>query len=216
MSEEVSVLVDNFFSDYPQKNLNKGQILVFSGETSNTVYYLKKGRVKQYDVSAQGEEIVINIFKPGSFFPMSQALNGRDNPYIFEAETSVVIHPAPAADVVSFLKTNPEVMFDLLSRVYRGMDGTLERMVHLMKSSARKRLMFEIVINSLRFGHKNPDGSYVSHINEGDIADRAGLVRETVSREMSKLVKEKLVVFKKGRLTVTNIKKLEDEINLWN
>lgn len=216
MSEETLALVGKFFSDYPKKNFDKGHILIFSGETSDTVYYLKKGRVKQYDVSAKGEEIVVNVFKPGSFFPMSQALNGGDNPYLFEAETNIVIHPAPAADVVSFLKSNSEVMIDLLSRVYRGMDGILERMVHLMKNSARKRLLFEIVIDSLRFGHKNLDGSYASDVNEGNLADRTGLARETVSREMGKLVKEKLVVFKKGRLTVLNIKKLEDEISLWN
>lgn len=211
MNSTVKQTVDNFFGQYRQRQFKKGQVLILSGDSTDYAYHLIKGRVKQYDVSSNGEEMVLNVFKPPAFFPMSLAINGGNSAYIYETETDVALHQVLVAEVVDFLKSNPEVTLDLLSRVYHGLDGVLERTSHLMKSNARDRLMFEILINSQRFGEKNPDGSYTNQTSENELAARAGLSRETVSREMQKLVKNGLVSFKSGLLIIRNPKRFEAE-----
>jgi len=80
-----------------------------------------------------------------------------------------------------------------LTRVYTGLDGLLGRMAHLMAGSAKSRLMYELIIECRRFGEKNKDGSCLININETDVASRAGLSRETVSREIQKLRKDNLL-----------------------
>lgn len=213
VKRDVTQQIEDFFAGYPLRKYRKGQILIFSGSQAEHIFYLIKGRVKQYDVSYRGDEIIVNIFKPGSFFPMSHAINQTPSAHIFETETDTELKQAPAVEVVVMLKSNPEITFDLLSRVYRGTDGVLERMTRLMKSSARERLVFEILNDAKRFGVKADDGSYTSQINEGELAARSGLSRETVSREMGKLIKGGLLVYKSGKLTVTKPKKLENTLN---
>lgn len=212
MSADVSGKIENFFNQYRLKKYPKGQILILNGDEADYVYYLISGRVKQYDVTYRGDEVILNVFKPPAFFPMSLAINKGENPYIYEVDVDVEIRQAPAAETVEFIKSNPDVLFDLLSRVYRGVDGLLGRLSHLMASSAKGRLMYELLVESRRFGKEEADGSIHMEINEKGLGARAGLSRETVSREMSKLVKEKLASLKAGKVVIYDVKAFEEKL----
>lgn len=212
MTKEVASKVESFFANYRARSYPKGQILIMSGDETGYVYYLLSGSVKQYDVTYRGEEVILNIFKPPAFFPMSLAINKVANPYIYEADSPVQLRLAPANEVVAFIKDNPDVMFDLLSRVYRGTDGLLGRMAHLMGSSAKSRLIYELLLEGRRFGKPASDGSCKVKITEKDLGSRAGLSRETVSRELGKLKKEKLVTTSQKDINITNVAALEKKL----
>lgn len=177
----------HFFSHYRLRRFNKGQILILDGDGASNVYHLVSGRVKMYDVTYRGEEVILNVFKPPSFFPMSLALSNGNNPYIYEAETDIEVHIVPANEVVDWLKTSPEITLDLLTRVYRGVDGLMGRMVQLMSGSAKSRLLYELILEARRFGDLNGSEAITLDINEKDLGSRTGLARETVSREIHKL-----------------------------
>lgn len=207
--QETQAKIEDFFTQYRLRKYPKGQMLILSGDETDYIYHLVKGRVKEYDVSYRGDEVILNIFKPPAFFPMSLAINKTRNPYIYEAETDVEIRQAPAEDVLKFLKSNPDVMYDLLSRLYRGVDGLLSRMAHLMAGSARSRLLHELILECRRFGEQQKDGSYELSINEKDLGARAGLSRETVNREASKLKKEGLISIHRNNIHIKDIGALE-------
>lgn len=143
---------------------------------------------------------------------MSLAINKVSNPYIYEAETDIEIRQAPANEVVAFIKSNPDVLFDLLARVYRGVDGLLGRMSHLMASSAKSRLIYELILEGRRFGTIQADGSCVLNINEKDLGARAGLSRETVSREMNKLKADELIDIRNKAIHIKKLEALEKKL----
>lgn len=212
MIEEVSTKIEKFFDQYKLKHYSKGQILILDGEGGDYVYHLIEGKVKQYDVTYRGDEIILNIFKPPAFFPMSLAINKVRNPYIYEAETDVDLKRAPAEDAVKFIKKNPDVLYNLLSRVYLGADGMLGRMSHLMASSARSRLIYELILECRRFGALQDDGSYRLEVNEKDMGSRAGLSRETVNREVHKLKEEDMITVSRTSVVVKNLSALEKKL----
>jgi len=121
------------------------------------------------------------------------------------------LRQAPAKDTVKFLKTNPDVTFDLLSRVYSGTDGLLRRMAHLMGGSAYSRVLFEILIECQRFGKEQSKG-YLIAIHENELARRAGLSRETVSRELHKIQNLHLVEVNHRGLVIKDVKGVEKEL----
>ena len=213
MDEVVKNKIDEFFSQYRLRSYPKGQILILNHDDNDKVYYLTKGRVKQYDVNYRGEEIILNIFKPPAFFPMSQAINDNDNAYIYEAESDVAVRQAPAEAAVKFIKDNPDVMFDLLARVYRGVDGILGRVVQLAANNAHSRLLYELSIEVRRFGTIRPDGSYLLSLHEKDLAARASLSRETVSREISKLKRKGLIDVSGEGVIIFDIDNLESALH---
>lgn len=211
MDSIVARKIEGFFAKYPLRRFKKGQILVYAGDDPPGVFHLVSGQVRQYDITESGDEVVVNVFKPPAYFPMSWVINKTPNQYFYETATPVTLRQAPAPEALKFLKDNHDVMFDLLSRVYSGSDGLLRRMAHLMGGTARSRTIFELINECRRFG-KDQDGIYVIEINESELAARAGLSRETVSRELHKLKEKGLVDTSRNSISIKNLKRLEKEL----
>ena len=203
--------IDNFFTKYRIQKYKKGEILVRSGDEPSGIFHLKSGRVREYAISKKGEEVVVNIFKPPAFFPMSWAINRTPNVYFFEAMEDLELIKAPPDEVVEFIKNEPDLLFDLLRRVYVGTDGLLSRMTYLMSGSAYERLITELIILAKRFGFAKK-GEVVLRTSEKDLASQAGITRETISREIKNLRDQGLISFDKQNLIIKNITKLEEEL----
>lgn len=212
MDQVVTKKLENFFTNYKNQLYKKGEILVRADEDPSGVFYLKTGRVKKYAISKKGDELIVNIFKPISFFPMSHALNHLPNNYFYEAMEDLELMKAPASDVIQFLKDNPDVTYDLLNRVYRGTEGLLTRMTYLMAGNAYSRLIVELIIVAKRFGEVKGK-ELVIITTEKDLATQIGMTRETVNREMKILKDRSLITFEKSKLVIKNVDKLEEELN---
>lgn len=212
MDVDIQQKVQSFFGAYPKRTYPKDQIVIFSGESPEKVFYILSGRISQYDISYRGDEIVINVFKAPAFFPMAIAINKTVNKYFFKAQEQSELQIAPSEDVVAFLKANPDVMFNLLSRLYSGIEGVLERTVHLMSGTAKSRVMYELIIEADRFGKKTPDDCYELAISEVELGTHAGLARETISREIKHLKSRGLVEVKYSRIIITSLTLLKDEL----
>jgi hypothetical protein len=85
----VSKKIHQFFSQYPAKEYAKGEILILADENPKYIYHLIEGYVREYDISYRGDEIVVNVFKPPAFFPMSWPIAKTPNRY-FSMETNAV------------------------------------------------------------------------------------------------------------------------------
>jgi len=212
MEVDIAKKVEEFFANYPKRTYPKHQIVIFSGESPEKVFYIVSGKISQYDISYRGDEIVTNIFKQPAFFPMAWAINQTPNPYFYKAEEETIMYLAPPEDVIAFMKNNPDVMYDLLSRLYKGVDGVLAKMVHLMSGSARSRVMYELFVECRRFGVKSKGAAYLLKINETDLAAHAGLARETVSREVKHLKDRGLIKVEKGGIMIINFESFEEQL----
>lgn len=213
MDTVISKKLEDFFTQYKKHSYKKGEIIVRADDEPSGVFYLVSGNVRKYAISQKGDELVVNIFKPISFFPMSWAINDTPNDYFYDALTSVEIYRAPKEKVIEFIKLNPDVLFDLMSRVYIGTDGMTKRMTYLMAGNAYARLITELVIHAQRFGEKDNNGSIILRVSEKELASQIGMSRETISREMKTLKERKLVTFNKNVLSISHLNKLENELS---
>lgn len=209
MESSVAAKLEGFFARYPEKTYPKGQILVFAGEAPDHIFHLISGRVRKYDVSARGDEVIVNLFKPPAFFPMSWAISQLQNDFFYKTETDVKLHVVPGGEALHFLQSNPDVMLDLLDRIYIGSEGMLGKMVRLMAGNAESRLLYELLIETRRFGKDDGPNRKVIAVTESDLAARTGLTRETVSREMQKLKDKGLVSLNAKKLLIRDVSQLE-------
>jgi CRP-like cAMP-binding protein len=212
MADTIPEKVSQFFTAFPLREYRKRELLIRPEEPLPGVFYLVEGRVSEYDITPTGAEVVVNVFKPGAFFPMSAALNNTVNSYFFEASTTVKAHVAPPDSATRFLQDNPDVTLDLLKRVYKGVDGVLRRMAHLMGGDATTRLLFELLNAAYRFGEQQQDGSVLVGLSERDLARHSGLARETVSRLMQNLKAASLVEVGPHGIILKDTHKLEAQL----
>jgi CRP-like cAMP-binding protein len=208
--------IDEFFSKYPVRHYKKGHILILAGEKTPHAYYLIEGKMRVYDVTYRGDEIVINSFQPPAFFPLSLIINSATTRYIYEATTDIAIRQAPVEDAKYFLDAHPPVVLDLLSHLYKSLDNVLERMVHFIASSAKNRLIYSLITECKKFGELQDDGSYLLSMSEKELGARAGLSRETVSREAKILKIAKLIEVRHNAIAILNLGRLERYLELHN
>lgn len=213
MDSDVSKKLDNFFQQYKSKNYKRHEILIRASDEPAGLFCLKEGVVRQYTISSSGEELTINVFKPVSMFPMVWIVNDSIGTHYFEAMTDVTVWVAPKKDVLEFLKKESDILFDLVKRIYKGLDGYFMRMENLMLGSAQARLIAEFLIYARRFGEQQENKVQVNFkLTEKDLAAQSGVARETVSREIQKLKQKGLISFEKNILVINDLHKLEEEL----
>lgn len=209
-------VIDDFFSKYPVRHYKKGHILILAGEKAPSAFYLTDGKVRVYDITYRGEEIIINSIQPPAFFPLSLIINGSATRYIYEATTDITLRQAPIEDAVQFLETHPPVVLDLFAHLYKTLDSVLERMVHFISSGAKNRIIYSLIEECKQFGELRDDGSYSVTITEKELGSRAGLSRETVSREARVLKIAKLIEVHHSTIIIPNLKRLERYLEIHN
>jgi CRP/FNR family transcriptional regulator len=205
--------VEVFFTQFNSFHFQKGASLIAANDVPKTIYFLKEGNVKQYVISNDGDELLLNIYKPHAFFPLMMELGRVSTTYYFEAMSEIKGWAAPKEKVVEFIVNNPEIVFDLLQRVYKGVDGLLLRMQYLMSGNAHTKLISILLISAKRFGKVESNGTQIKlRFTEKDLAAQAGISRETVSRQLQILKKKKLIEIKNKVLVVPDVSKLEEAL----
>jgi len=202
--------VDGFFSKYPLISINKSSIIMRPKDYGDFVFKIDQGRVIQYDISNDGSKIVLNVFKAPAYFPMSWAINKTNDNYFFEAHSDCKVRRAPLTESIKFIKNNPDVMYDLLGRLYSGIDGMQRRNVYFANGSAMQRMIYEVILMATRFGDFNSNKVLTIPFSEQDIAHNSGLTRETVNREISKLKKLNLLTVEKKLLHIQSVENLDN------
>lgn len=211
MNDDIYRRITDFFASFPAVRYPRNQILLFPGEDINKIFHVVDGRVCQYSISYRGDMIIVNTFKPPAFFPMAMVMNHTPSNFFYKTEADTIMRVAPAEEVISFLHAEPDVLYDLLSRVYFGVESVLQRMVLLMSGTAKSRLVFELIVEFRRFGNKAQNDGFLE-ISEASIASRSGLSRETVSREMRHLKAKGVVEIRSGKIFISDLTGLEEQL----
>lgn len=213
MEPKVQKLLLSFFDNFKLTSFTKGETVI--KPSNRKVFFLTRGIVKMSGQLKDRELLTLNIYKPYSLFPMSPLLNNKPDKYAYTALTEVQGHFAPNQKFRQFIKKNPDVLFDLLKRIYRGLDGFFARLESLLFGDAYLRLLTHLVIYSKRFG-KNSNGEHNWYVTHHQLASQTGLARETVTREIKKLQEKNLIGYKGKKLLIHDTMALEKELNTHN
>ncbi|MBN1263028.1 MAG: Crp/Fnr family transcriptional regulator [Candidatus Pacebacteria bacterium] len=211
--DSIPAKLNRFFGRFPKKTFLKYQTIIQPDQPPAGIYFLKKGYVRLFTSSAQGQELTLNLFKPGSFFSMIWALSDETNHFFFESFTPTVTYRAPKEEVLLFLKKEPGIFFDLNRRMLTGINGLLNRIEYLVFGKAKNKLASHLIILAKRFGQEVGSGSFkiCLPLSHQDLAHLNGLTRETTSSLMKRLADKKIIDYKQKTVTVLNIEKLKEE-----
>ena len=206
--------VSKFFASAPEKSFSKGSIIINPEDNLEKVYYLTRGKVKQYVLSSSGEEIIIHIFRPGSFFPIMLVLGGATNRFYFQTLTKCKVRISTSREVVEFLKKEPASLYDLTVRFAKGLDGLTTRIESLLGEKAQDRIISLLLYLSEKFGKETHEGIKINlPLSHQEIAKWVGLERETVTRQLKALNAKGLIKYMRRKITVTDSKVLAKTIS---
>lgn len=218
MDNKIVESLDEYFAKFKLTSYKKGVTLIFLAEEPTSVFYLKEGFVKMNTVLANGQELTLNIYKPGSLFPMFWALGEVPNNYAFETITDASLYKISRKEIVDFLKENPGVALDLIKRILSGVDGLLTNYNHLLVGNSNTRVASAFLIAAKRFSQKTKDGKTLISLKltHQDIANLAGISRETASIAIEKLSKDKIIKQVKRMFVILDMDKLHQKTTIEN
>ena len=201
-----------FFSEYKTAKYKKREIMLRPDDTPSCVFYLLKGYVRLYALSEAGEELTLIIFLPGDVFPLNFILGNIVNKYYLEALGAVEVKKIPPLDFSDFVHKNPQILFKIISKVLIRFTGVLERMEYLVFGNSYQKVASILFICAQRFGVKKNDEILIQvPLTHKDIGLIVGLTRETVSIEVKKLERKKLIRYLGRLIAVENLEKLKTE-----
>lgn len=203
MDEQVKSKLVDFFSGYKLLTVEKGKTLIRGIDETPSIYFIKEGVVKQYVTTENGENLALHLFRNDSFFPIMLSIGSSKNKYTFETIAKTTVYEAPAEDVIAFLKSEPDVLYDLTIRLSKGINGLLQKIENLSFTNTEERLISLLRYMGEKFGEKE-HGTIVIKLplTHADIASWIGAQRETVSREMEKLKNQGIIEYDKKIITI--------------
>lgn len=193
----------------------KGEVILRPSENPTGIYYIKKGLVRLYYVSASGQEITFNLYKQGTYLFMMWALSEVENNYYFEALTELETLKVPREQVLEFISQQSDLLYLLSKRTMVGLEAMIRTTRTLLFGNAGSKIAATFVMLARRFGNGNSGKITIKvPLTHRLIATLAGISRETASLEIEKLEKGKIISRKQRLFVVNKMETLESKLEV--
>lgn len=210
MNSIVEQQVNEFCENYRLLNYRKGDIVIRGDDEPTGVYFLRSGTVKMSSINEEGEEMSVNIYKSGTFFPMTWALADIPNTYNYQTLSDAQLVRVPKDKFVKFIEKYPAVLLDLTKRILVGLDGLVFNMRYLIGGRSEAKVAVVLYTMARRFGvvkgNQIEIGVKLSH---HDLSRFAGLTRETTTLTINKMEKTGIISQKQRKIIVKNMELLK-------
>jgi len=203
MSDTPLSVLEKFLAQYPLRTYHKGEIIIFQGEAPRTAYAIKRGMVKAYNLSVNGDEKPVAFYGHGDTFPGAWAYGKMPSAvYYYETFTDEVeVYLVPREEYVNFIKQHPDSMFEELERYVKDHLATSMRLNALQHSRAGDKLIYTLHYLALSHGLPVQGVGKVIEIQlsltHQDFANLTGLTRETAATELNKLKHQGVITYGK-------------------
>ncbi len=196
---------------------SKGQV-ISTFDNKDTIYMLESGYIKRYMITNDGSLGVQSVYGPGSFFPLTPVFAGLldqniymgDVVYCYEAMSDVAIFSLKISNLAKAAKEDPLLYKDILYEAGRRLQSNIQRLENRSFKSSVERVAHYIVFLTHRFGEPHKQGTLITvSLTQQDMADNLNMTRETISRAMSKLHSQGLVLIGR-KLIVPDVDKLKE------
>lgn len=212
MAKTVSQKINGFFEQFSKARYKKGQLIISANDKVKNIYFIKKGLIRIFSISKEGEEATLHIARPGSYFPIMLVLGKSDYKYNYDALTNSEVIVAPGDKVIEFIKSDPDVLLNLTEKFAAGICGLLDRIENLIFEDSYRKICLLLDYFADKYGRVKGEESLITlPLTHSSIATWTGLKRETVSRQISKLIKKGVISYKDGMVNIRKKSKLTDQ-----
>jgi CRP/FNR family transcriptional regulator len=182
------------------KLFRKNETILHEEDTNEYMYTILSGRVKVIQTTEDGRETIIAMHKTGEFFGEMSLIDGRTMPatvLAIEDTQTAIISKKEFTDLVSEQKKVLEKLLIILCTRLRDSWNTIQ-MLNFNNAAQRMKMLFAILCGE--YGEKNGEGIILNiKLTHQNIANMAGITRETVTRVIDKWQKDKEITILKNK-----------------
>ncbi len=191
-----------------ERRYRKGSTIFSKGDPADSLYIVKDGRVRILSLSDKGTETIVHILKQGAIFG-ELLLSEEKRAFTAVAGTEVLISVIPKGILVELLASIPTVsknFIRLLSRRLAKVEKEFGDFGHTWSYHRLSKVLLDLCDEH---GQESPQGTLIQlRLTHEDIANLIGTTRETVTTQMNRFRRMKLVS-REGRNILVHRQRLE-------
>ncbi len=174
------------------RDFKKNQVILREEETSGFMYIIIDGKVKISRSGKEGKETILSMHGAGEFFGELSLIDGKTTPASVVAVEDSTVAIISKEHFHSLLYTQRKVLENLLQILCSRLRESWQKIEMLNFNDAAQRLKMLLNILAETYGEKTAQGTILRvRLIHQDIADMTGLTRETVTRVLDRLKKNK-------------------------
>jgi CRP/FNR family cyclic AMP-dependent transcriptional regulator len=183
----------------------KGAIILMQSSFLEEAYLISKGIVRVVDFDQNGEQRTVTIITKNHIFPFSwllTSLPSQGSLYFYQAVTDVELYLADVNIVRDLVRNNAQLSWRFVDILAKSYVNAMSRLQNLQKTKVEEKVDFVIYYIAVMLGKKIGENNYEvdSIFTHQEIADLAGLTRESVSRQLKKTKYNKIIHKDKGKI----------------
>ena len=215
LNRRASESIEAHFSGGTSKRYLKNEVIIQGDEEPSGVFFILEGYVKAYSISQLGQQNLLLIQGTHEILPLPWALDGPQKIGIFyEAMSDVTVMRTSKANLRSAMGSDPWLTEQILRQLVDAFTVYAQRIQSLGFRLPRERIIATLLDLSTRFGEKNGETTIIkTPITHQDIADSTNMTRETASRTIETLIKDKLLHQENHFFVINDEKKLKTELS---
>jgi CRP-like cAMP-binding protein len=175
------------------RSYEKGETIYRTGDKGGTLFVLYTGRAKLFRLNTSGKEQMLRLVEPGEFIgelSLFSSLPLTDNAQALEATTMCVLQ----GELLKGLMVKyPSIAFKVMDELSRRLEKAETRIEDISLSSVTKRVAGALL--ELSEGRQE----YLLPMTKGDLASQLGMTQETLSRKLTSLQEEELILLRGHR-----------------
>jgi len=176
----------------------KGELIYLPGEPSESVYFLKKGKVKLSYMGPEGKEFTVSIIDEGEPFGEMSLVGEEDRSLKAEALEEVVLCTISKRDFLHFTDQIPELSLKVAKKIGQHRREIQNNLTDLLFKDVPTRLAGILEKLANQYGEETKDGIKITpNFTHEEIAKLIGSTRETTTANLNQFETEGLI--KKGR-----------------
>ncbi len=185
------------------ESFKKNQPIYFAQEPSNSIFLLKKGRVKLTRTSPEGKEMIIALVNPGEVFGEMSLIDEEQRTDFAFALDECLICAISKGDFKDFVEENPVLNLKITKLIGFKLRRYSERIEDLVFKDAEQRVVSFLLNLARDNGKKIGDEIFIKpFLTHQDIAELTACSRQTVNSVLAKLREQKVINFDRRKLII--------------
>lgn len=192
-----------------ERRYKKNMIIFMEGEPGEGFHYIKSGKVKITQMATDGREHIINILGPGEVFAEVLLFNRGPYPATSVAIEDSVIGIIKNSDLENVVAENSRIALHIIQVMSKKLIHAQMKIRTLALSDTVSRTAQVLVRLSRQYGQPVAGGVQITiDMTRQDLANLVGTTRETVSRVLSSMKKDKVIDFAEHQIIILDEKSL--------
>jgi CRP-like cAMP-binding protein len=199
-----------------------GQIF-HSQDFSETLFMLKRGYVKRYQITTDNERVIELIYGPGHIFPLSQLYkklfgieqNQKDLVYVYQAMSNIEILRLSDDDIIAELQKDPELYIDLYYEAGLRLKSNIDRLASNALKDDYKKMAHQLTCLTEEYGeivdHKGKQIQKIAvPLDAKDMAEQLNISVQAADAVLSSLSNKGIIIIQGKYIMVPNVSLLKD------